>query len=163
MNSCAIFHFVVTHPQLLYPIQSIHHSFLPFTLLIHHSIHPSRGWLVFTADIRTRMPPRVLSHCCCWRACVTCNLVPPSNTPKMVPKWFFNCPHRRTLFWYQVIPCRTLWKGFYLDPKGFLPGTKSSYSKGYLMGQPNNYFRFQIAPFFQECKLKQDLTLLGIF
>jgi hypothetical protein len=47
---------------------------------------------------------------------------------KRVPKGFFGCPHRRTLFGFR------LWKGFCIEPKRVLPGTKKGSSKGSPMG-----------------------------
>ena len=81
---------------------------------------------------------------------------------KRVPKGFFSCPHRKTLFWLHVkpflVPCRTilgsmqnpLWKGFFVEPKRVLRGTKRVFiwnqkkviKKVTLWGQPNKPFRF---------------------
>ena len=71
-----------------------------------------------------------------------------------LPKGFFSCPHRRTIFgsrenpfWFQVEPSveRVLHetqKGSILEPKGFYLEPKIVVKRVLLWGQPKNPLRF---------------------
>ena len=71
-----------------------------------------------------------------------------------VPKGLFGCPHRRTLLGSRQ---NLLWKGFYMEPKSVLlgtkrvlHGTKKASSKGSPMGTANKPFQILDSTFFSK-------------